>query len=221
MPKPSKKIALILSGCGHRDGAEITEAVSLIISLGQSGAEVFCFAPDLDITPINHITGETKTLEKRNLLEESARIARGQVKCLEELNVKNFDGLALAGGTGAAIYLSNWSAKGAQAEVLPEIKRIITEFHQQEKPIGAVCIAPALVACVLGKKNITLTLGNDPEIISEVKKTGAQHVVCPVDDFITDRDQKIITSPAYMYKAQPHEVYKGISGLAAELVEMA
>lgn len=217
----SKKMALILSGCGHRDGTEITEAVSLMISLGQAGAEVFFFAPDLNITPLDHFTGEPLTGEKRNLLQEAARIARGQVKSLTELKAIDFDGLAIAGGMGAATHLSNWASAGAKAQVHPEIKRIITEFYQLEKPIGAVCIAPAVVACVLGKEKITITLGNNPDVIAEVKKTGAQHENCPANDFITDRDHKIITTPAYMLPTKPHELFKGISGLASELVEMA
>lgn len=221
MANSPKKIALILSGCGHRDGAEITEAVSLMISLGQAGAEVFCFAPDLTLSPINHLTGAIENHEKRNLLTESARIARGQVQSLTELKATNYDGLAIAGGMGVATHLSNWSSAGAKAEVLPEMKRIIREFYQSEKPIAAVCIAPALVACVLGKEKVTLTIGEDRETAEEIKKTGAQHVPCPVDDFITDRDHKIISTPAYMCKAQPFQVYKGIAGLSAELVEMA
>ncbi len=222
MIKVQKKIALILSGCGHRDGSEIAEAVSLMISLGQAGADFFCFAPDMNITPIDHLTGEPLTNgEKRNLLQESARIARGQVKDLTELKVSDFDGLAIAGGRGAATHLSNWSSAGAKATVLPEIKRIITEFYEAEKPIGAVCIAPTLLACVLGKKRITLTVGTDSEAVAEVQKTGAQHVPCPADDFITDRDHKIITTPAYMGPAKPFEIFKGISGLANELVEMS
>lgn len=218
----SKKIAVLLSGCGHRDGAEITESVSLLISLSQAGAQVSCFAPDLNVTPVNHLTGEPLKNEKRNLLMEAARICRGQVKSLSELNPKNFDGLAIAGGMGAALYLSNWAERGAQCEVLKEVEVLIKSFFEQEKPIAAVCIAPALVARVLGAHKVTLTLGNSAETIQKIKQTGAIHVECPVDDYITDRDKKIISTPAYMYpQSRPDQIFAGIQGLSRELVEMA
>lgn len=217
-----KKIAVILSGCGNRDGAEITEAVSLLVSLSQNGAAASCFAPDMDFHPVNFLTGEKEKNQTRNVLEEAARIARGDIQDINSLVAKEFDGLAFVGGYGAAKNLSNWAEKGAQCKVHPEVERIIKEFHAESKPIGAVCISPVLLAKVLGKEKVTVTLGDDKETIAEVLKTGAQHEVCPVDDYVTDRETKVITSPAYMYgKAKPHEIFKGISGLAKELVEMA
>lgn len=215
-----KKMAVVLSGCGHLDGSEITEAVSLLIALNSHGAETHCFAPNLEFPCKNHLTGELSG-EKRNAMEEAARIARGEVKDLQDLKAQDFDGLAFAGGFGAALNLSDWANKGSQCEVNPEVVRVIKEFHQQSKPIGAVCIAPTLLAKVLGSKGIEITIGEDQETASEIQKTGAQHVNCPVDDYVTDRLGKVLTSPAYMYDAKPHEVFKGISGMAKELVEMA
>lgn len=218
----SKKIAVILSGCGNRDGAEITESVSLLIALNQAGAQVSCFAPDLDVTPTNHLTGEPMVGEKRNLLMEAARICRGQVKSLTLLQAKDFDGLAMAGGMGAALHLSNWASKGPQCEVLKEVELTLKTFFEQEKPIAAVCIAPAVVARVLGSHKVSLTIGNSSEVIQKIQKTGALHIECPVDDYITDRDKKIISTPAYMYSsARPDQVFAGIQGLSRELVEMA
>lgn len=218
--KKSKKVALVLSGCGNRDGTEITEAVSLLIALSQEGAIVLGFAPDIEVSEKDHLTGE-KTGKTRNALHEAARILRGQVTDLKKINVNEFDALCFAGGSGAVSVLSDWAEKGALCTVLPEVKKAILDFYSQGKPIAAVCIAPVILARVLGDKKIELTLGAKSETTLEVIKTGAQHIECPVDDFITDRNHKIITSPAYMHDATPASVFQGISGLAKELVEMA
>ncbi|HEY1080524.1 MAG TPA: isoprenoid biosynthesis glyoxalase ElbB [Bdellovibrio sp.] len=216
-----KKIAVVLSGCGFLDGSEITEAVSLLIALHQAGAEVSCFAPNIEVPAMNHAT-KKPIAEKRNILEESARIARGTIHSLDTLKVSDFDALAFPGGYGAAKNLSNWAEKGAKCDVLPDVKRVILDFYNDSKPIAACCIAPVLLARVLGDKNVTLTIGNDAGTASEIKKTGAVHEECPVDDYISDREGKIVTTPAYMYDdAKPHEVFKGIVGLAHELVEWA
>lgn len=216
-----KKIAVVLSGCGHRDGSEITESVSLLIGLHQAGAEVQCFAPDIQIPITNHINGEADG-EKRSLLVEAARIARGQIKSLDKLHAKDFDAVVFPGGYGAAKNLSNWAEKGAACEVNPDVKRVILEFHSASKPIGALCIAPVLVAKVLGDKKVTVTIGDDAATAAEIQKTGAIHEECPVNDYITDRESKVVTTPAYMYgDAKPNEVFAGIFGLAHEIVEWA
>ncbi|MGE9744840.1 isoprenoid biosynthesis glyoxalase ElbB [Bdellovibrio bacteriovorus] len=216
-----KKIAVVLSGCGHRDGSEITESVSLLIGLHQAGAEVHCFAPDIQIPITNHINGETQG-EKRSLLTEAARIARGHIQSLDKLHAKDFDAVVFPGGYGAAKNLSNWAEKGAQCEVNPDVKRVILEFHSASKPIGALCIAPVLVAKVLGDKKVTVTIGDDAATAAEIEKTGAIHEECPVNDYITDRESKVVTTPAYMYgDAKPNEVFAGIFGLAHEIVEWA
>ncbi len=218
----TKNIAVILSGCGGKDGAEITEAVSTLISLSQNGVTYKVFAPDIDIIPTNHLTTKSMTNEKRNLMVEAARISRGDVTEIAALKSDEFDAVIFPGGLGAALHLSTWAQQGAGCSVLPEVKRVIEEFYNASKPIGAICIAPVLVAKVLGKYNITITLGqDDKEAIKEVQKTGAIHEVCPVEDYITDRLNKVITTPAYMCKAKPHQIFKGISGLVKELVEMA
>lgn len=216
-----KNVAVVLSGCGHKDGAEITEAVSTLIAISNAGANYEIFAPNLDFHPTNHLTSEKNDKEARNCLTEAARIGRGEAKDLKDLKEKNFDALVFPGGFGAALHLSDWAHKGAKAKVHPEVERVILAFHQASKPIGAICIAPTLVAKVLGSENITVTIGNSVETAKEIEKTGAQHVECPVEDFITDRLHKIITTPAYMCEAKPHQVFKGISGLISELVEMA
>lgn len=215
-----KKLAVVLTGCGNRDGSEITEAVCTLVAIGKAGAEYACFAPDLNFTSVNYLTGNSA--EERNCLNESARIARGKVQTLSELDPTEFDGLVFPGGFGAAKHLSDWAEKGAAAKVHPEVVRVIHDFFEQEKPIGAICIAPTLIAKVLGKKEITVTVGQDKETAQEIEKTGAHHEICAVNDFVSDRQHRIVTTPAYMYDdAKAHEVNEGIEGLIKELVEMA
>lgn len=217
----AKKIAVVLSGCGNKDGAEITEAVSLMIALSEQGAEVEFFAPNEEFVAKNFLTGEPMP-EKRNIMAEAARISRSKIKDLKSLDAEAFDGLALPGGFGAALNLSTWATKGAACSVNADLEKALRAFYKSSKPIGAICIAPTLVARVLGRENVTVTIGNDPETAAEIKKTGAIHETCPVDDYITDRLHKIITTPAYMYDgATPAQIFKGVSGLAKELVEMA
>lgn len=217
-----KRVAVILSGCGNKDGAEITESVATLVALSQYGAQYEVFAPSMKITPVNFLTGKALDQEKRDILLESARIARGHINELSALKEKEFDALVFPGGYGAALHLSNWAHKGAQCEVLPEVARVINEFHGASKPIGAICIAPVLLAKVLGKKKIALTLGAGREAIAEVQKTGVEHVECPVEDFITDRFNKVLSTPAYMYDdAKPHQVFNGINKMIKELVELA
>jgi enhancing lycopene biosynthesis protein 2 len=215
-----KKIAVILAGCGNKDGAEITEAVSLILCLSQSQIAVEFFAPDIEFTAVDFLTG--KSLEKRNVLHESARITRSQISDVRSLDVSKFDGLALPGGYGAALHLCDWANKGSKSSVDKHVEEVLVKFHAQNKPIAAICIAPALIARVLGKHGITVTIGNDKETAQEIEKTGAVHENCPVDDYVSDRNHKILTTPAYMYgEAKPAEVFQGISKLVREFVEMA
>lgn len=215
-----KKIAVVLSGCGFKDGAAITEAVSTLVSLSRLGAEYTVFAPNKEFTATNHVSGEAA--DTRNILIEASRIARGEIHDLSQLKAEDFDGIAFPGGYGAALHLCNFAEKGANCDVLPDAARVIKEFHSQSKPICAICIAPALVAKVLGEHNVTVTIGNDEATAKEIEKTGAHHENCNVDDYVSDRESKVITTPAYMYgDARPHQVYTGIEAAINELVEMA
>lgn len=216
-----KRIAVLLSGCGYKDGSEITEAVSTLISLSQWQAHVEIFAPSVSVTEVDHLTSKASNLT-RNSLHESARLARGKVKGLKDLDPSRFDGLALPGGYGAATVLCDFAYKGAQGSALPEVAQVINDFYSQSKPIAAMCIAPALLALVLGKHKITITIGNDEGTIKALEATGIHHEVCAVTDFVTDREHRVITTPAYMYDdAKPFEVFTGINGALRELVEMA
>lgn len=212
-----KKIAVVLSGCGFKDGAEITEAVSTLIALGECGYAPSLFAPSVRFTPMDHLTGNVEKTE-RDTLVEAARIARGKIQDLAKLRAQGFDAVVFPGGFGAALYLCDWARRGASCEPHPEAKRVVEEFYNAKKPIGAICIAPALLAKVLGPKGVTLTIGQDRETAQEIEKTGAKHQDCSVTSCVVDKGHKIVTSPAYMYDdAPPHQVFKGIQSLAAAL----
>lgn len=215
----AKKIAVVLSGCGFKDGAEITESISTLIALSEEGVEYEVFAPDMNVPVVNHITGDE--MGERNVLIESSRISRGEITNISKLNPDDFDGIAFPGGFGAALHLCDFANKGAGSSIHADLEKSVRCFHEQSKPIAAFCIAPALIACILGGEGVAVTIGNDAATAGEIEKTGAQHVECTVDDYVTDRENKVITSPAYMYEAKPHEVYKGIRAAIREFVEMA
>lgn len=219
----AKKIAVVLSGCGHLDGSETTEAVSVLIALAELGAEVKCFAPNVEFEPAHFVESVGASSTKRNALEESARIARkGNISPLTDLNEKDFDAIVFPGGMGAAKNLSSWATAGAKTSIQGEVKRAIVAFHRASKPIGAICIAPVLVARVLGAEHPEVTIGDDVETAAEIEKTGARHTKCIVTDYVSDRDHKILTTPAYMYdEATPFDVFTGIRRMLTELVEMA
>jgi len=154
-----KKVAVILCGSGYRDGSEIREAVATLWALSQEHAKVQCFAPDsFQHDVVNCLTGAAVPTEKRNMLVEAARIARGEVEPLTELKVENFDALLIPGGFGAAKNLCDFAFKGSQGQVIPEMEKVITGFFTTKKPIGAICIAPAIVAIALRKKGLLLTV---------------------------------------------------------------
>lgn len=215
-----RKVAVILSGCGYLDGSEITEAVSTLIALSEEGAIYNCYSIDQEVVEVNHIT-QDETSVSRNILAESARISRSKIKDISKLDESNYDAIVFPGGYGAAKNLCDFAQNGAKGKVHPMLKDLIKKFHQSSKPIGAFCIAPALIALVLGEEGVALTIGNDKDTVEEIKKTGVDHIECAVDDYVTDRENKLITSPAYMYDAKAHEVFKGIRGAIRELIEMA
>lgn len=220
MQKIKKKFAIVLSGSGHRDGSEITEAVAAIYALDKEGVEYSFFAPDITAPRLHHITLADEGTQ--NILAESARISRGKSRPLSELKESDFDGLVLPGGMGAATNLSTWSKAGAKCTVLPELAKAIVDFHAASKPIGAICIAPAIVAKVLGQHQVSITVGDASEASQEIEKTGAIHEICPVEDYVSDRLNKVLSTPAYMYaNARPAHIFSGISKMIREFVEMA
>jgi enhancing lycopene biosynthesis protein 2 len=216
-----KKVAVILSGCGFLDGAEITEAISTLIAIGQNGAAYEVFAPNKEVAETNHLT-QKPTGQKRNVLQEAARIARGEIQPLEQLKAKDFDALAFPGGFGAALHLCDFGEKGSGGNIDPQVARIVKEFSESHKPIAAICIAPAIMALALGTKGVNVTIGEDAGTASELEKTGAKHQNCAVEQYVVDHSNKVITTPAYMYgSARPHQIFAGVSGAIAELIKMA
>ncbi|MCE1226554.1 MAG: isoprenoid biosynthesis glyoxalase ElbB [Geobacteraceae bacterium] len=216
-----KKIGVVLSGCGFRDGSEIHEAVCTLLAIDQAGCEAVCMAPDIELSEMNHCSMEL-TGAKRKVLVESARIARGNIKNITEVKAVDLDALVFPGGFGAALNLCDFGQKGAAASVNPEVARLTREIHAARKPIGAICIAPALIAAILGKEAApTLTIGTDPGTAAEVEKTGAKHQNCPANDIVIDQANKIISTPAYMLAGRISEVYEGIGKCVKAVVEMA
>jgi enhancing lycopene biosynthesis protein 2 len=217
------KVAVILSGCGFIDGAEIRESVLSLLYLDQQGAEVEIFAPDAEqMHVVNHAKGEEAPGQRRNIMEESARIARGDIAALTTLNPDDFDALIIPGGFGVAKNLSDFASKGAQAAVLPAFAEIIRCFYQQQKPIGAICIAPAVVALALkGIATPTLTIGDDEATAAAIHATGATHQQCATDSFVYDASTRIASCPAYMREDNIAAIARGIEQLVQQVLKIA
>ncbi|MBF0106954.1 MAG: isoprenoid biosynthesis glyoxalase ElbB [Deltaproteobacteria bacterium] len=215
-----KKIAVVLSGCGFLDGAEIHESVLTMLHVTKSGAALHCFAPDIKQTTVtSHLTRDSLG-ESRSVLAESARIARCDIGDLKKLDAKDFDAVIFPGGFGAALNLCNFGTKGADCTVHPEVERVINAFHQAKKPIGAICIAPAIVARVLGNKGVELTIGTDPGTAQTLEKLGARHVNKKVTEIHYDEKNRVATTPAYMLAQNIAEVDAGVSRLVAKIIEV-
>lgn len=215
----SKKIAVILSGCGVYDGAEIQESVITLLRLDQRGAQVQCFAPDIaQLHVINHLTGEAMP-ESRNVLVESARIARGDVKDIREANAEDFDALIVPGGFGAAKNLSNFAVEGAGCSVNPQVLELAEAFAEAGKPVGLICISPALAAKIYGP-GVTCTIGNCTDTAAALDKMGATHQECAVEDIVEDQARKLVSTPAYMLGKNISEVASGINKLVDRLLEL-
>lgn len=215
----SKKVAVILSGCGVYDGAEIYESVITLLRLDQRGAQVQCFAPNIaQLHVVNHLTGEEMP-ESRNVLVESARIARGDVKDLREADVEDFDALIVPGGFGAAKNLSNFAIEGAGCTVQPQVLALAEAFAEAGKPVGLICISPALAAKIYGP-GVTCTIGNDADTAAAMNKMGATHEDCAVTDIIEDKARKLVTTPAYMLAQTISEAASGINKLVDRVLEL-
>ena len=219
----AKKIGVILSGCGVNDGSEIHEAVITLLAIDRAGAEAVCMAPDApQLHVVNHFSGEVVAGESRNILVESARIARGKIRNLKDMTVADFDALILPGGFGAAKNLCDFAVKGADCAVHPEVARILRATIQAKKPLGAICIAPAILARVLGQDRLApqLTIGTDPGTAAALEQMGAKHQNCPVRDFVVDKQNRLVTTPAYMLASCIGEAADGIEKTVKALLEM-
>jgi enhancing lycopene biosynthesis protein 2 len=214
------KVGVILSGCGFKDGAEIHESVCTLLALDRIGAEIICMAPNIDQRiVVNHLTGEEST-EKRNVLVESARIARGEVKDIKDVQASDLDAVVLPGGFGAALNLSDFAINGPDANVNEDVARVVRDAHAAGKPICAICIAPAVVAKLLGSEQPVLTIGNDEGTAKAIEACGAKHENCAVRDFVIDKERKIVSTPAYMLGPTVAHVAEGIEKAVRETVAL-
>ncbi|MCK5297043.1 MAG: isoprenoid biosynthesis glyoxalase ElbB [Alphaproteobacteria bacterium] len=212
------KIAVVLSGCGVFDGTEIHEAVLTMLAIDQHGAEYQCFAPDMNHHHvIDHITGYSMG-EERNVLVESARIARGNVMNLSEYNPADYDAIIFPGGFGAAKNLCTFAVDGTECNVNLDVEKAIKATHKAGKPIGALCIAPALIAKVL--KGIEITIGNNEEVIDGLERMGAKHSAKSSGDICVDMDNRIVTSPCYMLDKSIADVAISADNAVEAILEM-
>jgi enhancing lycopene biosynthesis protein 2 len=214
----TKKFAVILSGCGVFDGAEIHEATLTLYAIAKQGGEYEIFAPDMDqLQVINHITGK-QMKETRNVLIEAARIARGNIQDLTHYMAAAFDGLIFPGGFGVAKNLSNWAAKGPESTIIPGVESAIRETVKAGKPIGALCISPILLARVLG--DVELTIGDDPASIAAIEATGAKHIKSTHGEVVVDKKYKTVTSPCYMLDARIDQIGDAAARVVKEMMKL-
>ena len=215
----TKKVAVILSGCGVYDGAEIHESVITLLRLDQRGAKVQCFAPDIaQLHVINHLTGEQMP-ETRNVLVESARIARGEIKDVREARVEDFDALIVPGGFGAAKNLSSFATEGAACSVQADVLSLAEAFAQACKPIGLMCISPAIAAKIYGP-GVICTIGTDADTAAAVTKMGGTHEDCEVSEIVEDKARKLVSTPAYMLAKSISEAAAGINKMVDRVLEL-
>lgn len=216
-----KKIAVLLSGCGVFDGTEIHEAVLTLLAITQAGATYQCFAPDItQMHVVNHLTGEVNNDESRNVLVESARIARGEVLNANTLEVSQFDALVIPGGFGAAKNLSNFATTGSHCHIQPIVENFIREFALAHKPVGFVCVSPVMIPNIYGKGAVG-TIGTDSDTAHAFNEMGGKHKDTQVEDIVVDEANKIVSTPAYMLATSILEAHIGIEKLVTKVLEMA
>ena len=212
-----KKIAIIIGGCGHRDGSEIHETTMTMLAVEEHGATYQMFAPNRNqYHVLNHLDG-TEMHEQRNMLVEAARIARGNILPLENFDVNQFDAVIFPGGFGVAKNFFNYAFKGVDCEVDEQIAHIIQSVHQAGKPIGALCISPVLMAKILG--NITVTIGQDAKTARDIEQMGATNVNTSNGDVVTDKKNKIFSTPCYMLDANLVDIHEDAYNLVEAMME--
>jgi enhancing lycopene biosynthesis protein 2 len=220
------KVGVLLSGCGVLDGSEVYEAVLTILALERAGADVAALAPDIPQAEIlNHYRGtELRTGEAggptRSVLAESARIVRGKITSLTEVSAHDLDALIIPGGYGVVKNLCTYADDGESARVNDEAKRLIVEMVTLGKPIGALCIAPILVALSLGDRSPSLTFGTDAKTAVDLQRFGASHVATSVDEIHVDEKLKIVSTPAFMLANHAIEAEPGINKLVSKVLEL-
>lgn len=211
-----KKFAVILAGCGVYDGAEIHEATLTMLAIMKQGASYEVFAPDIDQHHvINHLTGE-EMKEKRNVLVESARIARGKIKDLKNYDPNNFDALVIPGGFGVAKNLCDFAFKGANCSVDPDVEKAILKTAGKNKPIGALCISPVILAKIFG--DVELTIGQDKGTAEAIEKMGSTHIKTTHGEVIIDEKNNLFTTPCYMLDANILQIAEGAENIVRAMM---
>ncbi len=216
-----KRIGVVLAGCGWLDGAEIHEAVCTYLALDRRGAEIVAMAPNIEqMHVVDHLAESPAEVEGRNVLVESARIARGAVTDIAEISSADLDALIVPGGFGAAKNLCNFAVAGADMEVNGHLEKLIREMHQAGKPQGFICIAPAIAARVLGADyQVSLTIGNDEGTAGALEAMGASHVATAPGEIHVDAKNNVVSTPAYMLGPSIAPVYEGIDALVETILE--
>ena len=216
------RVGVVLSGCGVNDGAEIHESVITMLALDRAGTDIVLMAPNIDqLHVINHYTGSEMD-ESRNVLMESARIARGKIRDMAEVHASDVDALIFPGGFGVVKNLCDYAMAGTDCSVNPDVKRLATDVHKAGKPIGVICIAPAMFAKIMqgAGDTVELTIGTDEQTSSDINSMGSNHVSCPVEDIVIDKKNKIVSTPAYMLAQRISEAAEGIEKLVKEVLAM-
>ena len=217
------KVGVVLSGCGHQDGSEIHEAVFTLHALEKAGAEAIIMAPDMDqFHVINHLNGNEDLSESRNILVESARIARGKVVDVASVSGHQLDALIFPGGTGMAKNIFDYSMAGINCTVISDVQRLVVEILEADKPLGAICIAPVMVAKVLeflGRAG-TVTGGFNDEINNDIKAMGINTIEVGAEEIVVDKENKIVTTPAYVEAKSMNESFTGIEKLVNKVLDM-
>ena len=222
-----KKIAIILSGCGNRDGSELQESLSLMLAIDRKGWQYQCFAPEGFFEVVPHIDvkdeeeeGTVLDMEQRDIFVESARVARGNLLSLEQYRPEDYDALALPGGMGAARNLSTFAFDGPRMEVIDGVADALLSTYRAHKPVCAMCIAPMVVAKVLGRYGVALTLGPASGAAYEVAKgMGCRVEACGPTDVCVDDEHKVLTTPAYMAASRISEIFDGAANMVERLAE--
>ncbi|MCY1635892.1 isoprenoid biosynthesis glyoxalase ElbB [Marinifilum sp. D737] len=213
-----KKFAVVLAGSGVYDGSEIHEATLILYAISKNGGEYDIFAPNIDqYHVINHITGE-EMAEKRNVLVEAARIARGNIKDLKEFDAKDYDSILFPGGFGVAKNLCTFAFKGPECDVNPDVETALKAMYEAGKPIGALCIAPALIAKILGK--VEVTIGQDMGTAEAITSLGATHVNTGHGEIVFDKKNKIVTTPCYMLDATIAQIGEGAENVVKTIMAL-
>lgn len=215
------RIGVVLSGCGVFDGSEIHEAVAALLAISRAGSSYKCIAPDIpQMHVVNHFSGQVAEGEERNVLIESARIARGDILSLSNVSVADYDGYMFPGGFGAAKNLCDFAVAGSACTVEPSVERFVRAAHEAGKPMCFVCISPVILARILGKEGVRLTIGDDQEASAAVEQMGADHQDCQVKELVVDEANRIISSPAYMKAGNIADLFDDVTNSVNRLLEM-